>query len=142
MARTLSSDEVGVIADQTICDEGVLEPWRFTTMQQPLIDFANAILKAYSSDPLSLVTAQREAWDAGCGWVWGGHSIKEEVLARLEARAERDRRYPLPAPPAPEPVLSEADVERLSNDVIADSSQAFIRLVERVVLTTQQERAK
>lgn len=156
MARTLSSDEVGVIADQTICGPqhnlpfmrwAVLSDWR----QQQLIDFANKILDVYGSDPLSLVTAQREAWDSGviyrCSVGTSSRNGSTMEHSYAECIYERDRRFPLPlpAPPAPEPVLSPEQVSGMVsrwNQEAHTTIEDFARTVERSVLTAQQERAK
>lgn len=106
-------------------------------MQQPLIDFANAILRVYGSDPLSLVTAQREAWDAHLYW-----SVSMNFDSRCAlSPAERNRRYPRPAPPAPEPVLSPDDVEKMCyfRGITVQDTRDFIRFVERAVLVARKE---
>lgn len=112
MARTLSSDEVGVIADQTICSDDVKRPFyhwddRGDEDSRYLIDFANAILKAYGSapDPLSLVTAQREAAKKVADRFFGTMGLGREAWNAWILEA-----FPLPAPPAPEPVLSPEQV--------------------------------
>lgn len=135
--KALTEADVGPIADATLAGvPGVAAEWdRYPHphkdgAHRAVMTFANALLAKYGTQPdeRAIIERERKAWDAACSYCLSGNSMQSSATD-----AQRDRRYPLPAP-EPTPVLTDEEIQEATGHTLTFGDlMGVARNIERAV---------